>query len=102
MPKDKLLRIIDNKKDRKSFFKSKKGKTKKGLYKPTRYSLFKLKREKIKKSLNKPPKKNLFKSKIKKAKKILYDSKINGNRNQKKFFMTQKIIFLNQKKIIIR
>ena len=46
MPKDKLLRIInDIKRDRKSLFKSKKEETKKILYKPTRNNLFKLKRE---------------------------------------------------------
>ena len=66
MPKDKLLRIInDIKRDRRSLFKSKKEDTKKILYKPTRNNLFKLKREKIKKGINKPAKKNLFKSKIK-------------------------------------
>ena len=46
MPKDKLLGIINNnnKRDRKSHFKSKKEETKKSLYKPTRNSLFKLKK----------------------------------------------------------
>ena len=48
MSKDKLLRIINNnERDRKSLFKSKEGKTKKGLYKSTKNSTFKLKREKI-------------------------------------------------------
>ena len=80
MPKDKLLRIIDNNNnnndddddddrgDRKSLFKQKKG-----LYKPTRKNLFKLKREKIKKSLYKSARKNLFKSKIDEIKEILHD-----------------------------
>ena len=40
MPKDKLLRIINNNE-----------RDKNSLYKPTRNSTFKLKREKIKKSL---------------------------------------------------
>ena len=65
MPKDKLLRIINNNKgDGKSPFKLKKEEIKRSLYKPTRNSLFKLKREKIKKGLYKAAKKNLFKSKI--------------------------------------
>ena len=46
MPKDKLLRIINNNEgDRKSPLKSKKEETKKGLYKPTRNNPFKLKRK---------------------------------------------------------
>ena len=83
MPKDKLLRIIvknnnndnnDNKGDRKSLFKSKKG-----FYKLPTDSLFKLKREKIKKSLYKPGRKNLFKSKTEEIKEFLHDSIINRN-----------------------
>ena len=59
MPKDKLIRIINNnERDRKSLFKSKKEETKKGLYKSTRNSTFKLKREKIKRSLYRPAKKS--------------------------------------------
>ena len=58
MPKDKLLRIINNdERERKSIFKSTKEESKKGLYKPTRNSTFKLKREKIKKSLSSQQKK---------------------------------------------
>ena len=45
IPKDKLLRIINNEGDRKSLFKSKKEETKKGLFKPTRNSSFKLKKK---------------------------------------------------------
>ena len=57
MPKDKLLRIINNnKRDRKSLLKSKKEETKKSLYRPTKNSRFKLKREKNKKRLYKPAK----------------------------------------------
>ena len=59
IPKDKLLRIINNEGDRKSLFKSKKEETKKGLFKPTRNSSFKLKK-KIKKSLYKPATKKIF------------------------------------------
>ena len=71
VPKDKLLRITNNNEgDRKSILKSKKEKTKNGLYKPTRNSPFKLKREKIKKSFHKPVRKNLFKSKIEEVKKL--------------------------------
>ena len=45
MPKDKLLRIVDNnERYRNSLFKLKKEETKKGLYKPTRNSTFNLKR----------------------------------------------------------
>ena len=59
IPKDKLLRIINNNEgDRKSLFKSKKEETKKSLYKPKRNSSFKLKRGKNKKSLHKPAKKS--------------------------------------------
>ena len=60
MHKDKLFRIIseNNKKDRKSLFKSKKEETKEIIqYKPTRISPFKLERKKVKKSLNRPAKK---------------------------------------------
>ena len=48
MPKDKLLRTINNNntEDKKSLLKSKKEEAKKSRYKPTRNSLFKLKREK--------------------------------------------------------
>ena len=58
MSKDKLLgEINNNKRDRKSLFKSKKEETKKSFLKPTRNSLFKFKKEKIKKNLNRPVKK---------------------------------------------
>ena len=71
MPKEKLLRIINNNKgDTKSLFKSKKKKPKK-VFISQQDSFFNLKREKIKKNLKKAAKKNLFKSKIKKVKKIL-------------------------------
>ena len=61
MPKDKLLRIINNnKRGRKSLFKLKKEENKKSLHKPTRNSLFKLKRENIEKNLNKPAKNFFF------------------------------------------
>ena len=46
MSKDKLLRITNNARDRKSLFKSKKGETKESLYKSTRNNLFKSKRKK--------------------------------------------------------
>ena len=49
MSKDKLLRIINNKRDRKSVFKLKKEEAKKSLYKSTTNSLFKSKRKKRKK-----------------------------------------------------
>ena len=48
MPKDKLLRIINNnERDSKSLLKSKKEETKKGLYKPTRNNPIKLKVKKL-------------------------------------------------------
>ena len=51
MPKDKLLRIFNNKNgDRKSLFKSKIEETKKCLYRSTKNSLFKSKREKTENS----------------------------------------------------
>ena len=47
MPKDKLLRIVNNnERNRKSLFKSKKGETEKGLRKPTRNSTLKIKKRK--------------------------------------------------------
>ena len=90
MPKDKLLRINNNKKgDKKRVFNLKKKETKKSLYKPTRNSLLKLKRERIKKSLHKPARKKPFISKINEIKNFLFDSKLNGNRKKDKI----KIIF---------
>ena len=80
MSKDKLLRIINNKRDRKSVFKLKKEEAKKSLYKSTTNSLFKSKRKKRKKSLHKPSKKNIFKLEIKKIIKSLHDSKIKRDR----------------------
>ena len=51
MPKDKLSRIIDNKKrDRKSFLKTRKRRNQKILYRPTKNSLFKLKEKKLRKA----------------------------------------------------
>ena len=78
IPKDKLLRIINNnnKRDKNSFFKSKKEETKKGLYKPTKNNknnTFKSKRKEIKKSLMKPSKKKILESIIKEIKEIFYD-----------------------------
>ena len=105
IPKDKLLRIINNnERDRESLFKLKKGETKKGLYKPTKNSTFKLKREKIKKGIYRQAKKSLFESQIEEIKEILHDSIIDRDEKIdeiKKFFMIQEIIFLNKKKIII-
>ena len=75
IPKDKLLRIINNnERDRESLFKLKKGEAKKGLYKPTKNSTFKLKREKIKKGIYRQAKKSLFESQIEEIKEILHDS----------------------------
>ena len=51
MPKDKLSRIIDNKKiDRKSFLKTRKRRNQKILYRPTKNSLLKLKEKKLRKA----------------------------------------------------
>ena len=65
MPKDKLLKIMNNKKGgKKSLLKLKKGRNQKMSLLANKNSLFKLRREKIKKSHHKPTKKTLFKSKI--------------------------------------
>ena len=51
MPKDKLSRIIDNqKRDRKSFLKTRKRRNQKILYRPTKNSLLKLKEKKLRKA----------------------------------------------------
>ena len=65
MPKDKLLKIMNNKKGgKKSLLKLKKGRNQKMSLLANKNSLFKVRREKIKKSHHKPTKKTLFKSKI--------------------------------------
>ena len=75
--------------------------------KPTKNNkknIFKSKRKDIKESLMKPSKKKILKSKIKEIKEILHDPIIDRDekiKEIKKKFMIQKIIFLNQKKIII-
>ena len=72
--------------------------------KNNRKSIFKSKRKEIKKSLMKPSKKKILKSKMKEIKEILYDPILDRDvkiEKIKKKFMIQKIIFLNQKKIII-
>ena len=98
MPKDKLLRIINNKnkRERKGLFKSKKEENKN--------TLFYTKKGKHKKKSLQASKKNLFKSKIEVIEEILYDLIINRDEKIeeiKKKVMIQEIIFLNQKKIII-
>ena len=75
MPKDILLRIINNKKGRqKKSYQSKEEENKKSLYNSTRNSLSKLKREKIRKVFTSPQKRIFLNKKKKKS---------------KKFFMTQ-------------
>ena len=72
--------------------------------KNNRKNIFKLKRKEIKKSLMKPSKKKILKSKMKKIKEVLYDPILDRDEKIeeiKNIFMIQKIIFLNQKKIII-
>ena len=77
------------------------------ISKPTKNnkkSLFKSKRKEIKESLMKPSKKKIFKSIIKEIKESLHYPIINRDEKIeeiKKLFMIQKIVFLNQKKIII-
>ena len=108
MSKDELISAINISKPAKNIknniFKLKREEIKKSLMKPSKKKIFKSKIKKIKGSLMKPSKKKIFKSKIKEIKDILYDLIL--DRDEKieeieKFFMIQKIIFLNQKKIII-